>query len=201
MGYRQIFPIHKIIFGMSHRSGFTFIELLVTITIIGILAAVIVSRIDGYRASAQVASAKSDLTQLGQGVEVFKTANDFPLAESSVTCSAMTGTPKGCNVRYGVIDNGFASMFKGKENSSVYYPVKMNTNSNEFFYYFTTDEINERSDSTGFYHTVSQYPDYLLVVTTNTYFNQYGVNAAALPVWWIQNGLAGEGVRANLSFP
>ena len=187
---------------LKPKAGFTFIELLVTITIIGILAAVIVSRIDGYRASAQTTSLKADLSEMAHAVEVFRGNNDYVLADSNSDCTWLVGAAKGCNTHaIGGVDLGFGTLFTGAANSSQYYPVKLRSTT-ECYYYFTTDVIVETGGINS-YHMPSQFPNYLLVTTTTSNLTQalLSHNFTNVPYWWVMNGVAGNGVQANIPYP
>ena len=57
---------------MHRRRGFTLIELLVVIAIIGILATLVVTQLGSARIKARNSSAKSDNTEGGKAIEVYK---------------------------------------------------------------------------------------------------------------------------------
>jgi general secretion pathway protein G len=58
-----------------HQRGFTLIELMVVIVILGILAGVVVPRIMDNPDKARVAKAKHDITALGSALDVYRLDN------------------------------------------------------------------------------------------------------------------------------
>jgi prepilin-type N-terminal cleavage/methylation domain-containing protein len=56
---------------MKSESGFTMIELLITIAIIGILTAIAIPIYSGFQRSAQIATLTSDVNNSAQGLSVF----------------------------------------------------------------------------------------------------------------------------------
>jgi general secretion pathway protein G len=57
----------------SVQDGFTFIEIMMVIAVIGVLAGVLLPNIAGYWRQAKKAQAESTLRMLGQGIELYKT--------------------------------------------------------------------------------------------------------------------------------
>jgi prepilin-type N-terminal cleavage/methylation domain-containing protein len=75
----------------SRRAGFTIVELLVVIVVIGILAALTIVSYSGIAKQAVVASLKSDLTNASRQLKVFHVDNgSYPTSIN--TCPATTGT-------------------------------------------------------------------------------------------------------------
>jgi general secretion pathway protein G len=56
----------------SRQKGFTLMELLVVVAILGILATLVTVNVVGYLSRAKVEEAKSQLVQLAQGVQTFR---------------------------------------------------------------------------------------------------------------------------------
>lgn len=97
---------------MNRYKGFTLIELLVVIAIIGILATLVITQVAGAQVRARNSQAKSDITEMGKAVELYKnddsngagvvvalsgvaTGSDFVATLSGVGTSpgVNTGTP------------------------------------------------------------------------------------------------------------
>jgi general secretion pathway protein G len=71
---------------LSRRGrGFTLIEIMVVVTILGILAALIVPRVVGRTDDARVAAARQDVAQLMQALKLYRLDNGrFPSSEQGL---------------------------------------------------------------------------------------------------------------------
>lgn len=69
----------------SRLRGFTLIEIMVVVTILGILAALIVPRVVGRTDDARVAAARADITALLQGLKIYRLDNGrYPSTEQGL---------------------------------------------------------------------------------------------------------------------
>ena len=67
------------------RAGFTLIEVLLVVVIIGILAAVVVPRLSGRVQQSQVSAAKSSIASVGLALDLYETDNgNFPASLQSL---------------------------------------------------------------------------------------------------------------------
>jgi len=70
--------------GIRRPGGFTLVELLVVITIIGILIGLLIPAVQYARHSIQTVKVRNDLDQMGQGVAAYKTAFNVPYFPSKI---------------------------------------------------------------------------------------------------------------------
>ena len=71
--------------GARHAGGFTLIEIMVVITILGILAALIVPRVVGRTDDARIAAARQDIASLRQALELYRLDNGaYPSTEQGL---------------------------------------------------------------------------------------------------------------------
>ncbi|TVS17896.1 MAG: type II secretion system protein GspG [Gammaproteobacteria bacterium] len=85
---------HNMIASNRRAQGFTLIEIMVVIVIIGIIGALIVPNIVGRQDQAQVTAAKSDLRALGNALEMYKLDNsNYPSTEQGL--EALVRRPAG----------------------------------------------------------------------------------------------------------
>lgn len=76
------------------QGGFTLIEVMVVIVIIGIMAALVVPNLAGRQDQAQVTAAKSDLRSIGNALELYKLDNfSYPSTEQGL--DALVSKPAG----------------------------------------------------------------------------------------------------------
>lgn len=76
------------------QQGFTLIEIMVVIVIIGIIGALVVPNIAGRQDQAQVTAARSDLRSLGNALEMYKLDNNhYPSTEQGL--DALVERPSG----------------------------------------------------------------------------------------------------------
>jgi general secretion pathway protein G len=69
-GVRSSFDLHK-----HFSRGFTLIEIMVVITILGVLAALIVPRVVGRTDDAKIAAAKQDIASIMQALKLYRLDN------------------------------------------------------------------------------------------------------------------------------
>lgn len=84
------------------RKGFTLVELLVVISIIGILIAISIFGIQGARESSRDSRRKADLELIRSGLEIYKSdCGNYPIATYSTSWPSQIagdGTPSSCAV-------------------------------------------------------------------------------------------------------
>jgi general secretion pathway protein G len=79
---------------LSLQKGFTLIEVMVVIVILGILSALVVPNILSRAGDARVAAAKSDLAAIGQALDMYKLDNStYPTGDQGL--EALVNKPSG----------------------------------------------------------------------------------------------------------
>lgn len=76
--------------------GFTIVELLVVIVVIGILAAITIVSYSGISQRAKIASLQSDLTNAAQQLKLFQTADSSDKYPETIDCSIPDSTTNKC---------------------------------------------------------------------------------------------------------
>ncbi len=80
----------------QHPRAFTLLELLLVVVIIGILAAAIVPNLVGRAQQARIVTARSDITALGVGLDLYEQAvGGYPTTQQGL--AALIAAPAGVN--------------------------------------------------------------------------------------------------------
>ncbi len=78
-------PVRAPVGLMVHRRGFTLIEIMVVVVIMGVLAALLVPRLMGRADDARVLAAKQDISTLMQSLKLYRLDNQrFPTTEQGL---------------------------------------------------------------------------------------------------------------------
>ena len=82
----------------SRRSGFTIVELLIVIVVIGILAAIVVVAYNGIQNSAKAARAYSDMASVNKQILAYHAIhNEYPVTSTTMTSGAQFLTDQNCS--------------------------------------------------------------------------------------------------------
>jgi prepilin-type N-terminal cleavage/methylation domain-containing protein len=165
---------------MINKKAFTLIEMLVAITVIGILASLVINRVELSRVKARNSQAKSDISQAGRAIELYKndddsegraiaantpvTASSGPIVGSLNSCGT-AAIPKSCNVVALSRDSSSGSLediFTGRVKVSTTAPIntygldiKKVPGAGYSYYYMTldTEEVpaNSKSQNTEYF--------------------------------------------------
>ncbi len=75
------------------RAGFTIVELLIVVVVIGVLAAIVIVAYNGITASANDAAVESDLANMAKKIELFKVQNGaYPTNSAELVAADMKAT-------------------------------------------------------------------------------------------------------------
>lgn len=110
---------------MYSKRGFTLIELLVVIAIIGILSVMVVTQLGSARVKARVSTAKSDVTEAGKAVEVFK--NDDGAGDQVISVKTTNTIETLATAADGTVSGSIGTLFTGTLNTNTdpTYSVKL----------------------------------------------------------------------------
>ena len=97
-------PATQTVSSPANRRGFTIVELLIVIVVIGILAAVVIVAYNGIRARAEDASLQSEASQAGKKVLTYKALNSDALPTDATTAGIAAGS--GRDVFYRLTPDG-----------------------------------------------------------------------------------------------
>lgn len=115
---------------MQHNKGFTIVELLIVIVIIGILAALVIVAYNGIQGRANDTAIQSDLRNIGQKIELYNTDNSaYPtLAQISsgslgikATKNSYSTAAGGANMAICISNLGYAVIALSKSNNKFSY--------------------------------------------------------------------------------
>jgi type II secretion system protein G len=146
------------------QKGFTIVELLIVVVVIGILAAIVVVAYNGVTSSAHDSTVKNDLATIGKKLELYKVENgaypidntqleaaDFTVTQGSYTLVNSAGDPRN-NLYYRADTQGrwYALGVITQGNTSVYYLKNGQIESvGGVSWASTGDEVIEMADDDG----------------------------------------------------
>jgi prepilin-type N-terminal cleavage/methylation domain-containing protein len=102
----------------KHKSGFTIVELLIVIVVIGILALLVITTYSGIQAKARNAKRQSDIKSLQTQLEAFFSQNGYYPSLTDMNSSSWLGTNMKSLDQNALIDPSNTSQSKTLTNSS-----------------------------------------------------------------------------------
>lgn len=132
--------MHKSI--QLHRSGFTIVELLIVIVVIGILAAIVIVAYNGIQSNASDTVVKSDLASAKKKIEQYKIMNsEYPSGSGMLVgdykLAISSGSYNTSNNRYNLL---YCLPTSGSRDSYAYLVI---AKSGKVFYITNTDGVTE----------------------------------------------------------
>ncbi|MDE7361698.1 MAG: prepilin-type N-terminal cleavage/methylation domain-containing protein [Oscillospiraceae bacterium] len=107
---------------LKARRGFTIVELVVVIAIIGVLAAILVPMISNTVATARITSANSNATNITKVIDAFMAGNQIAQSSEAVFKITVSGNTWSCTALPELSGGGFswgsAATYSGTPNSS-----------------------------------------------------------------------------------
>ena len=94
----------------SRRSGFTLVELLLVVCILGILAAGVVMQMSGHDTTARITTTRASITQLEQAVQIFAMRHNGKLPDSLDELTAGTDDAPGL-LKEGAVNDSWGTPF------------------------------------------------------------------------------------------
>ena len=185
-------------FAVAARPAFTLIELLVVIAIIGILAALVVTQLGAARVKARNSSAKSDVTEAGKAIEVFK--NDDANSASKVIAPWGTATTAGIasiNYNASTVTGGFTSIFTGTSSVAGFtYGLDINNSvgANQTYTY-TTHAQSGNAGAATLVPGATNYGNYVFQTSLDT------ADASSTAYFWVYNGTSAAGAVGSIPAP
>lgn len=129
------------------QSGFTIVELLIVIVVIGILAAITIMAYNGVQNSAQVATVQSDFTNASKKAELFKADSltaAYPASLSDITAAGITLTKSMYNAAVWCTGSGTWGIVADAKNGKSYYYTSVT----KTFAEFTANKVQGNSGGT-----------------------------------------------------
>ena len=95
---------------MDRRSGFTLVELLLVVCILGILAAGVVMNMSGHDTTARITTTRASITQLEQAVQIFAMKHNGKLPDTLEELTVGTDDNPGL-LKEGAINDSWGTPF------------------------------------------------------------------------------------------